>query len=142
MMFRDTQRGYIILFLLTTADIGVGKDEVRMKGEDNTFGEKKLEVSREVLGDEKGQLGCASRDFMVILPVDNSQGRDILGRRDLTLFDTKPFLISRLRIAAEPRTVYMNAPVESKFDLRQFRLDLCYCWLFTAERRGFFASFK
>jgi hypothetical protein len=70
---------------------------------------------------------------MVILPVDNAQGRDILGRRDLTLFDTKPFLISRLRIAAEPRTVYMNALIESKFDLRQFRLDLCYCWLPTAE---------
>jgi hypothetical protein len=109
MMFRDTQRGYIILSLPTTADIDVGKDEVRMKGEDNTFGEKKLEVSREVLGDEKGQLGCASRDFMVILPVDNAKGSDILGRRDLTLFDTKPFFTARLRIAAKPRTVYMNA---------------------------------
>jgi hypothetical protein len=110
-MFRDTQRGYIILSLPTTADIDVGKDEVRIKGEDNTFGEKKCDVKvrGEVLGDEKGQLGCASRDFMVILPVDNAQGRDILGRRDLTLFDTKPFFMARLRIAAEPRTVYMNA---------------------------------
>gem|GEM_PF-4157096 len=43
---------------------------------------------------------CSIRDFMVILPVDNAQGRDVLGRRDLTLFDTKPFLITRLRIAA------------------------------------------
>jgi hypothetical protein len=39
-MFRDTQHGYIILSLPTTADIGVEKDEVRINGEDNTFGEK------------------------------------------------------------------------------------------------------
>jgi len=70
---------------------------------------------------------------MVILPVDNAQGRDILCRRDLALFDTKSFFMARSHIPAEPRTVYMNAPVESKFDLRQFMLDLCYCWLFTAE---------
>jgi len=47
-------------------------------------------------------------DFSIILPVDNPQGKDIIGQRDLELFGAESFFIAPLHIAVQPITAYMN----------------------------------
>jgi len=57
------------------------------------------------------------RDFMVILPVDNAQGRDILGRRDLTAWHRALLHSPSAQSRVAGFRVYKRAFNEAKFDL-------------------------